>query len=67
MYGKRIKELRIEKNLTQLELAKIIGVKQSFISMWEHENIEPNIDNIIKLANFFEVCTDYLLGRQNWY
>ncbi len=67
MYGNRIKELRKEKGLSQKELADILKVDFRSISFWETERYEPNISQIISLCDFFNVCSDYLIGRQDWY
>ena len=56
----RIKELREEKGLTQTEVAAAIGGSQS---NWEKKLVDPPSDAVCKLANFFNVSTDYLLGR----
>lgn len=66
MIGKVIKELRVEKNLSQQELAKVIGVSQKAIDFWERDVNEPKASYIIKLADFFEVSADFLLGRKNF-
>jgi len=58
----RIRELREEKELTQKQLGKEMGVALNTISNWERGTREPDIATIIKLAEFFEVTTDYLLG-----
>ena len=57
----RIKELRIEKNLTQMELSKATGISQNAIAQWENGKRTPNINAIIALAKYFGVTTDYLL------
>lgn len=62
MIGKRIKELRKEKNLSQSQLAGQIGVSQKAIDYWELGTKEPKASYIVKLAEFFEVSADYLLG-----
>lgn len=59
----RIKELREEHRLTQKELAEKIGVAQSNISRWEKEEMEPAAGFVVKLADYFDVSADYLLGR----
>ena len=59
----RLKELREEHRLTQKELAEKIGVAQSNISRWEKEEMEPAAGFVIKLADYFAVLADYLLGR----
>lgn len=63
MIGNIIKELRTSKNMSQQELAKNIGVSQKAIDFWEREINEPKASYIVKLADFFEVSTDFLLGR----
>lgn len=63
--GETIKELRKEKNLSQQSLANSIGVSQKAIDYWEKEINEPKASYIVKLADFFDVSADYLLGRKN--
>ena len=62
MLGARIKELRKEFGLSQVELAARMEVTKQTISNWEIENIQPSIDMLVDLANVFNVTTDYLLG-----
>ena len=62
MLGTRIKELRKEFGLSQVELAAQMEVTKQTISNWENENIQPSIDMLVGLANVFNVTTDYLLG-----
>lgn len=59
----RLKELRHSKGLTQVELSKITGLGQSTIAMYESHKREPNFDVLTQLADFFNVSTDYLLGK----
>lgn len=59
----RIKELRDDRNVSQQELAEIIGVAQSSIGNYERGERIPDADVIVKLADFFKVSTDYILGR----
>lgn len=61
----RLKELREERNLSQLDVANAIGTSQTNIGRWEKERNEPSSGYVIKLADFFEVTTDYLLGRED--
>ena len=63
--GKRIKELRLENELTLLALAKAIGVDKHTIIYWEQEVNEPKASYIVRLAKFFGVSTDYLLGLED--
>lgn len=60
--GKRIKALRIEKHITQTEMAQRIGVSKAMISSYELEQRSPSYEVLIKIATFFNVTTDYLLG-----
>lgn len=61
--GKRLKQLRIEKKITQLELGKIINVTHVSISGYESGNRFPDISTLERLADYFNVQIDYLLGR----
>ena len=61
----RIKDLRLSRGLNQVELAKELGVSKQCISNWENDNIQPSIDMLIKIASFFSVSTDFLLGLEN--
>jgi len=62
----RIKELREEKGLTQKQLGKEMGVASNTICNWEVGTREPDIATIKKLAKFFDVSTDYLLGHTDF-
>lgn len=61
-FGKRLRSLRKEKNLTQKQLASLIGVQNSIISFYEVGDRAPSPEVVIKLASVFHVTTDYLLG-----
>ena len=61
----RIKDLREDADITQKELAKIIGVTQATLSDYEVEKTEPKKDIWIKLSEFFNVSIDYLMGKTN--
>ncbi|EIQ81991.1 helix-turn-helix domain-containing protein [Streptococcus canis] len=63
-FTNRLKENRKNKKLTQKELAEQLGIKQNTYSDWERGKTQPNLDNIIKLANILDTTTDELLGRQ---
>lgn len=62
MIGQRIKELRGSQSLTQREFAQLFNVNNSTLAMWETNKNEPDIETIKRLAQFFDVSTDYLLG-----
>ena len=61
----RFKELRAEKGVTQLEIAKKMNMSKMAISHWENGNSEPSIEQLKFLANFFDVSIDYLVGYDN--
>ena len=61
-FGERLKELRLEKGLGQVALAKELGVAKSVISLWENGQCEPTLGNLIRLAKYFDVSIDYLAG-----
>lgn len=60
---KRLKELRTSKGLTQEELGKKIGQSKSNISKYENNILEPNMQTLNLMANFFDVSVDYLIGN----
>lgn len=60
----RLKELRNKSGLTQNELASKIGVSGQTILNWENKIYEPKIDQLIALANIFNVSIDYLVERK---
>lgn len=62
--NENIRQLRMARNLSQVDLAKALGVTKQSISNWENNNIQPSIDMLIHLAKFFSVSTDYLLGLE---
>lgn len=61
-FGRKLRELRKQKNLTQKQLAALIGVKNSIISFYEVGDRIPSPEIIIKLASALNVTSDYLLG-----
>ena len=62
-FGNRLKELRKAKGLTQIEISKDINFSQSAITAYENGKREPNFEVLQKLATYFNVSTDYLLGK----
>ena len=60
----RIKELLKEECLTQSKLASGIGVNQSTVCNWPNGKKEPSIESLWKLADYFDVSVDYLIGRK---
>ena len=62
-FSERIKELRLEKNLTQTQLGEIIGVKHFSIYSHEKGRAFPEMRGLVALADYFDVSMDYLAGR----
>ena len=62
-FSERLKELRLGKRLTQVELASATGLSQAAIALWENGQRVPNAQALWILADFFEVTVDFLLGR----
>ena len=60
--SKRLKELRIKNNYSQYEIADLIGVAQVTYSHYELGRRSVSIQNLVKIANIYNVSTDYLLG-----
>lgn len=61
-FKERLKELRIAESLSQTQLAKELKVNQRTISNWETGVRQPDFETLEKIAKFFSVSTDYLLG-----
>lgn len=61
--GDKIRDLRIKHNLTQQQLADKFNISQSTVKMIEANERRPGLDLLVKMADFFNVSTDYLLGR----
>lgn len=59
----RIKELRNEQHITQLKMALDLNMSQNTISRYENGEREPGIAELIRIADYFQVSVDYLLGR----
>lgn len=59
----RLKELRKKKGISQLRLATDLSTTQNTISRYETGDREPGIDELIKIADYFNVSVDYLIGR----
>lgn len=59
----RIKELRLSKAIKQVDFAKMLGVSQATVSGWESDKYQPDRDTLIKMASYFDVSVDYLIGN----
>ena len=60
--GEKIRTLRLEKRISQTDMSRCIGVSKAMISSYELEQRSPSYEVLIKIASFFSVSTDYLLG-----
>jgi transcriptional regulator with XRE-family HTH domain len=63
--NEEIAKLRKLKNISQVELANALGVTKQCISNWENDNVQPSVEMLMKLSNYFSVSTDCLLGLDN--
>lgn len=65
-FGERLKQLRLDKNLTQSQLAKDLQTTQRKVSYWEAEKIEPDLISLCNICDYFGVSADYILGRKDY-
>lgn len=63
MFKERLKNLRIENSIKQETLAKVLNITTSTVSMYENGTREPSLETLVKISEFFNVTTDYLLGK----
>ena len=62
-FGKRLKELRLEHNLSQRKLGEIFNVCNQTISFWEIGKREPDLDTLLSISRYFAVSIEYLLDE----
>ncbi len=65
MLNTKIKDLRTSHGLSQVELGNELSVTKQTVSNWENNNIQPSIEMLVKIADYFCVSTDFLLGRND--
>lgn len=65
-FAERLKDLRTEKNIGQIELAEKLQVNRGIISLWENGLREPTLSSLIRIATFFGVTLDYLAGLSDY-
>lgn len=63
-FGQKLRYLRCERELNQIQLATALGVGKSVISLWERDKADPTLGNLVKIAKFFGVSIDYLAGLE---
>lgn len=64
-FGNNLKQLRLEKRISQRKLGEIFEVVNQTVSFWETGSREPDLDTLVKIAKYFGVTTDYLLGLED--
>lgn len=62
MFGERLKDLRTTKGISRSELANILGTTKQIVANWENNRSQPTITILVKLAKYFNVRVNYLLG-----
>ncbi|EJQ15537.1 MULTISPECIES: helix-turn-helix domain-containing protein [Bacillus] len=62
-FGNIIRDLRKQKGITQKELAQLLQLSESTIGMYERNERQPDYNTLIRIADYFNVSTDFLLGR----
>ncbi|MBQ7797768.1 MAG: helix-turn-helix transcriptional regulator [Clostridia bacterium] len=65
VFGERLKDLRLENNLSALKLSKELGVDDATIGRWEKGIMVPNIIHLYRIAVYFGVSADYLIGLED--
>jgi len=66
LFYSRFKKLRADSGLSAEQLGKAIGVSNNAIIKWEHGKAIPGIDNLYKIAKYFNVTADYLIGLKDY-
>lgn len=64
IFAERLRELMKEQGLNQVKLAERVGVKQNTVSAWLLKKKEPSLTSLWLVADYFDVETDYLIGRK---
>lgn len=65
LFAERLKELRKDKRTKQSDMAELLSITTRNYQDYEYGKIDPPTSKLIKLADYFDVSTDYLLGRTN--
>lgn len=64
--GKKLRELRLERGISQKELGENLGFCNQSVSFWETGQREPDLDSIVKICKYFDVTSDFLLGLKEY-
>lgn len=65
MLNEKIRSLRLSGRMTQVQLAKALGVSKQCVSNWENDNIQPSVEMLVRIARYFHVSTDFLLDFES--
>ncbi|MGN0534639.1 MAG: helix-turn-helix domain-containing protein [Eubacterium sp.] len=65
MYFQRLRDLREDKDMKQSDIAQLLGIQQTVYSRYERGFQNIPLEHLIKLADYYNVSTDYILGRTN--
>lgn len=65
IFCERLRELRLEKGLSYIQLGKLLSVADNTVGRWERGLMIPSIVHLYKMAKLFSVTTDYLVGLEN--
>lgn len=65
LYFQRLRDLREDKDMKQADIAELLGIQQTVYSRYERGFQNIPIEHLLKLADFYDVSTDYILGRTN--
>lgn len=65
MYFQRLRDLREDKDLKQVQVARLLGIQQTVYSRYERGYQTIPVEHLLALADFYGVSTDYILGRTN--
>lgn len=60
----RLRELRLQRHITMKQLGSVLGLAESTISLYETGKRQPDLDTLVRFANYFDVSVDYILGRK---
>lgn len=66
-FAKKLKELRMERGLSQGQMSKALGLSRNAFSNYEQGIREPSLDTLKEICDFFDVSADYLIGRTDSY
>ena len=65
--AKNLKQLRLEKHLSQKDISNALNIAVSTYANWEQCRRDPSLDDLVKITNYLEVSSDFLLGIDEYY